>query len=706
MRHILLFIFLSGLLPSFGKSLPQAIPVRQEIREMKRKGLEKDSVPSVKLLYDFRWTVTVKKKTGKIIRYPWCIPDTLVFGKDDLVSMETDLAINPVLLNKIYVLYYNVKGSALIFINGKKMLATGYFETGEPEKVQNKMEGFQDILIRDSVLHFKVVYFPKLFHADFINDLKLGETAWRDEYLKDKRNEELRSYSAGAFHIAFAFIFMIIFLFFKAGRENFYFSLYAFTVGIYCICQDMTLTPFLDVFLVFLWVIAFELLSIFLASVVLNKKKSHWLLAGIFIISFAFSFYFSESEDFNVGNAVFFGLLIALMLIFEIISMLYYLIQGFSHKRWEAKFITWGFFTGVLLILSLFVISFLFSYTYDKRYLILITYTPYLALVTVLVTMSIVLGRRNGENQSKLLAQLKEIETLSIENLAREKEKKQLLENQNIELERKVGERTREVLHQKEIIEIKNTEIMDNLKYAKRIQSAILPDEHVIARTFPDFFVCYLPRDIVSGDFYAFTLRGNHALVAVADCTGHGVSGAFMSMIGSSLFNQVVNERNVTAPAQVLEELNREVIYSLKQRYSDSNDGMDMAVINVNIAGKKLDFAGANRPLWIIRNNELIEYKPDKVPIGGLQFTENESFTNHSIALQEGDAIYLSTDGFADQFGGKRGKKMMTKTMKEVLLSIQNQKMAEQGKYLLEFFNHWKATEDQVDDVLVMGIRI
>lgn len=255
-------------------------------------------------------------------------------------------------------------------------------------------------------------------------------------------------------------------------------------------------------------------------------------------------------------------------------------------------------------------------------------------------------------------------------------------------------------------LEQKNRDILDNLHYARRIQSAILPETKQIFNALKDAFILYLPKDIVSGDFYTFSFRNEKVILAAADCTGHGVTGAFMSMIGSSQLNQIVNERGITQPAKILNHLNTGIVEALKQNPTEVNDGMDIALCSLDLTTKKLEYAGANRPLWLIRDSEWNEIKPDKLAIGGFRLKEDMSFTNHELQLHKGDIIYLFSDGYADQFGGEDGKKMLSKRFRDKLFSMQSMIMREQEKELLSYFNNWKGTHDQVDDVLVIGIRI
>jgi serine phosphatase RsbU (regulator of sigma subunit) len=263
-------------------------------------------------------------------------------------------------------------------------------------------------------------------------------------------------------------------------------------------------------------------------------------------------------------------------------------------------------------------------------------------------------------------------------------------------------------------IEKKHSEIIDSVNYAKRIQEAILPERKEIISHLSNSFILFKPRDIVSGDFYWFSQKDGKSIIAAIDCTGHGVPGAFMSMIGNTLLNQIVNERGVTDPGQILNNLNVEISRSLKQTHEDSEsrDGMDGAIccfeltsLNETQQELKLHYAGANRPLYFIRNNNLEEIKANKFPIGGIELDKPKDFTTHTFSLQQQDTIYVFTDGYADQFGSNN-KKLMTKKFKEVLLSIIDKPMEEQRNYLETFIQEWKGTTEQTDDILVIGIKV
>lgn len=264
-----------------------------------------------------------------------------------------------------------------------------------------------------------------------------------------------------------------------------------------------------------------------------------------------------------------------------------------------------------------------------------------------------------------------------------------------------------DIMSQKQIIEEKNKDITDSIEYALRIQQAKLPVEAEVKELFPESFIFFRPRDIVSGDFYFFHKNANHIFIAVADCTGHGVPGAFMSMIGSEKLKEAVMQTH--DPSSILKKLNQGIKQSLKQTDSiDSiKDGMDIALCSLEKNKGILNFAGANRPLWLLRNgnDKMEEFKATKRSIGG--FTENEQeFITHSIKVEKGDIFYIFSDGYADQDGGEKGKRLMNKNFYRLLSDIQKMQLAEQGKYLGSFIDNWRGDRMQLDDMLVMGVRL
>jgi sigma-B regulation protein RsbU (phosphoserine phosphatase) len=263
-----------------------------------------------------------------------------------------------------------------------------------------------------------------------------------------------------------------------------------------------------------------------------------------------------------------------------------------------------------------------------------------------------------------------------------------------------------EIELQKEKLEEKNKEVTDSINYAKKIQEALLPKESDFKAIFPESFILFQPKDIVSGDFYWMCEQGTKFYYATADCTGHGVPGGFMTMLGTSFLNAIVNEKQVTAPDQVLNQLRIDIIASLKQTgiSAENMDGMDIVFCCLDRVNRILSYAAANNSIYVLSHGKFNEYKPDKQPCGF--YHDQKPFTLRQITLQEGDCIYTSTDGYADQFGGAKGKKFKYRQLEELLGSVQQHPMSEQKTILSESIQKWKGDLEQVDDILLIGLRV
>ena len=257
---------------------------------------------------------------------------------------------------------------------------------------------------------------------------------------------------------------------------------------------------------------------------------------------------------------------------------------------------------------------------------------------------------------------------------------------------------------QKAIVDEKNTEILDSITYAKRLQEAILPPLKTVTEHFSQSFILYKPKDIVAGDFYWLEHKNNLTFFAAADCTGHGVPGAMVSVVCSNALNRAVKEFGITDPGKILDKVRELVVETFQKSESEVKDGMDISLCSYNKESKELKWAGANNPLWMIKNNELIEYKANKQPIGKVDHPT--PFTTHTIEATANDSIFLFTDGYADQFGGPKGKKFKYSSFKDVLLKIQKLPTKEQAYQLNKIIEDWKGTLEQVDDILVIGITL
>jgi serine phosphatase RsbU (regulator of sigma subunit) len=347
--------------------------------------------------------------------------------------------------------------------------------------------------------------------------------------------------------------------------------------------------------------------------------------------------------------------------------------------------------------------------------------------------------KEKQEFQTKLIAQLNENVALQgkvnreLEDKVRERteeisHKNHLLEHQKeeVEAQRDEIESQRDMLkNQRDLVVSQKKEITDSISYAQRIQSAMLPQSSYLEKVMPEYFILYKPKDIVSGDFYWVKEIKNNLIVVGADCTGHGVPGGFMSMLGITLLNDLVGLDSLDRPGEILGKLRIKVKEMLTQegKLDEQKDGMDMAIVILNQANKELQFAGANHPLYIVRKKnqlekkdlesyasveseglQLYELKGDKQPIG-VHWEEME-FTSHTIGMQKKDTFYIFSDGFADQYGGANRKKYKASNFKNLLLSVQKESLEKQKQLIENAFESWRKEVEQIDDVCVIGLRI
>jgi len=282
-----------------------------------------------------------------------------------------------------------------------------------------------------------------------------------------------------------------------------------------------------------------------------------------------------------------------------------------------------------------------------------------------------------------------------------QKKKQEVEQNRN-----KIEKQKDKLQEQFNIIQSKNWEMSNSFEYAGHIQSAILPDRELLIKYFEDYFILLRPTNIVSGDFYWFSKISDKILITVADCTGHGVAGGLLSMLGISYLNEIVNIKKITSPETILDELRATLINALKQEKANKSylSGIDMAVVSINKDKNIVEYAGANNPLYIVRENELHEYVADKMPIA--YYDKMASFNKQIIPVKEGDQIYLFSDGYTDQFGGKNQKKFKFKPFRKLIVENNRKTMEEQKTALNQTFEIWKGNLVQVDDVLVMGIKL
>lgn len=600
-------------------------------------------------------------------------------------------------------------GASEIFNDGKFVTSCGLVSHKDKEEISlNPSAEFFPVYLADTLEHVLAIRYSnakysayndkynavlagfilKIFTFDSMLDLvTLGESQ--------------RFYFTGIsfFLFGLAMVHLMIFLFERSRKFNLYHSFFVFSLALIFLFPvighyvEVPVTTFrINYYTGFLVPTLLFSALVLLYNLFQRKHNKFFYLSFVVYIGALIMAYFFDNYSGFFYITLFFNVFIGA----TILS-----IKGIRQNFRGAKIVG----VGVVGITVSTIISILSIVILQDSGLLLSIFFAILGILSLPLSMSVYLAYDFAAANKTLKEQIVQIEDLSEKAIREEQEKKQILENQNVVLEQQVKERTAEITKQKEIIEEKNKDITDSINYAKRIQEATLASKEIKYSLFSNAFVLFKPKDIVSGDFYWFAGKDGKRLIAACDCTGHGVPGALMSMIGNNLLNKIVNERAITGAANVLTYLDQEVRLTLKKEENiDSKDGMDVAMLTFS-GTHELEYAGANRPLWLVRNGKLEEIKATKISIGGDRYGENIEFTGHNLKLQDGDTVYISSDGFADQFNNE-DKKLMTRRFKEILLSIQHLSMTEQEKYLDEFIEKWKGGLEQTDDILVIGIRI
>lgn len=510
----------------------------------------------------------------------------------------------------------------------------------------------------------------------------------------------LKAIGVGAF-LSLGLMNFILFLFYKREKANLFYSLFSVAIAISFTLQVISFNSdsaasfiiFDQLNTCFVLISSFLLVALVFSFIYEKMPKRLWILLALTILGLVLApLNFEIAEMFsNVLN-----LYCVIDIIIIVVKAYFKRYDPTRKKRKRLKIILvslgvmacLGFFIHKMISIVIFVI------------LVLIFVLPVAGLIFIVpVYMTIRHAKSFASTNESLQEQLIQVKELSAKAIEQEQEKKKILETQNERLEHMVTERTAELAQ-------KNNEIKDSINYAQRIQNAILTSKKEINETLKECFVLFKPKDVVSGDFYFYSKKEQTVLLAAADCTGHGVPGALMSMIGTEKLISAAIES--THPSVILNSLNKGIKTSLRQsdQEGSTRDGMDIALISIDLETKHLIYAGANRPIWIIRNGSksIEEIKATKKAIGGFT-TDDQHFDSHEIKFNNGDTFYLFTDGFADQFG-HTGKKLMTKRFRELLIEIQHLSMSQQEFHLDEFIENWKNGVEQIDDILVIGVRL
>ena len=654
----------------------------------------------------------------------WDTINTLLkFDKNDstpfrgIAWFRLHLYIDSGMNNTPIYLYIEQQGASQFFIDGRLLYSVGKVATNSlEEKKYNPRNIPFTLFYSHTGEHILAIRYSNTNYRQLHEKYDLDKSGFsiyltNQEYLfQEYPNNTVIEFllvSLGIFFITLGFIHFLFFLFYKKQRSNLYYSAFVGLLGLLFILPSImfgSLEPerSLKIGYYYWFVLLFFFYSMLVLNYSLYKRplnKYFWFSTVLLILTIGL-----RSEGY--GSYVFISFITS-----TVIASFFIVIKSIIKKVDGAWIIGIGslfflLFILLILIITMFNSGFSITLSLSDGILNLVLFILILlAIMSIPISMSVYLARDFAKTSKNLSKKLIEVETLSARTLEQEKEKQKILETQKEVLELQVNERTAEIVEQKTIIEKKNKDITDSINYAKNIQEAILPTKELKNKIFPNAFILFKPKDIVSGDFYWFTEKNGKKIIASCDCTGHGVPGALMSMIGNNLLNQIVNEKGITTPGEILNNLHKEIRKALKQEeQTETKDGMDIAVITFD-SKTEIEFAGAQRPLWIIAPPNLSEIKGNKFSIGGLQSEKERIFTNHIISITKGTTFYIFSDGYADQFSDT-DKKLMTSRFKQLILDIQHQSMAEQEQFLADYIEKWRGKREQIDDILVIGIRV
>jgi len=637
------------------------------------------------------------------------------------------LKVDPVYFKKAHTLVMDQYGASEIYFDGEKITDFGKVAGGKTEE-ENIDPGslplniqLHNITTHCIAIHYSCQNFPfyqKAYNFEFNKfsagfKLRIEDDELSQRHILAHGQTLIIELFLGIFLITLSLLHFLFFIFYRKAEENLFYSLFTFCYSmVFILVPQITTQPSLELFFsaansLFLRII----LPLSLLLFVNRVFKSHfpkWLWP-LFIVAGLISVLdiFTDWMNPVVAYAALWWLAMG-----TIITMVISTVIAILRKAPGGRILGVGI--SIFSLVIFIIISIIFfdggniSITVSGIPEIIIAV---ISLLSIPISMSIYLAYNFSLTNKDLSHKLIQVEELSAKTIIQEKEKQEILLQQKEKLEIQVIERTKEISKQKEVIEKqkqiveeKNKDIVDSITYAKRLQDAILPPLSLIKHFLPESFVLYKPKDIVAGDFYWMEHAEDTILIAAADCTGHGVPGALVSVVCSNALNRAVKEFQLTDPGSILDKVRELVLETFEKSESNVQDGMDISLCFINTKTIEAQWSGAYNSLWYIRNGELKELAADKQPIG--KSDKPVPFNTHKLTLQKGDILYLFTDGYADQFGGPKGKKFKYKQLHKLLLANANKQLEEQKDILESTLEKWKGQLEQVDDILVIGIKV
>ncbi|TAF65553.1 MAG: hypothetical protein EAZ55_08315 [Cytophagales bacterium] len=530
---------------------------------------------------------------------------------------------------------------------------------------------------------------------------------------------------------ALGLLHLIIFIFYPQQKGNFYYALYCLTLGVtffleYIHKQSHTIDRVIFINIVnFIFATTSILMVVRLLYTLFYNElpRQYWFIVALY------------SATILVGlNAFLTNIMAYLFYTVAILEVLRVTIVSIKKRKKGALTVGLGVMASILFIFWYSALLSLFS-GWLVLPVIVNMLVRYVGILGISASMSIYLARDFAYTNKQLWQQLRKVQELSEKNVQQEKEKQEILAQQNTLLEKQVAERTDEILNQKIELEQQNEEILrqqeaiqqkneeieyayqqikESIEYARNIQKGILGSQSEITAQFKDAFIFFRPRDIVAGDFYWFAEIKDEEkdlhfkIIVAADCTGHGIPAAFMTVIGCDFLNEIVHNREIYQPDAILHQLDRLVNEALRNPENPQpiHDGMDIAIVKIDEKTNNLQYAGANNPLLYVRGGEMHQIKATPLPIGSSHLHKDKIFVMHQITTQPNDSFFIFSDGYQDQFGGEKDRKYMKSNFRQLLLEIAQKPANMQKEILKTTFDQWKQGKSQTDDVLVIGWKI
>lgn len=658
------------------------------------------------------------------------VPDTLFTG---IGWFRNHFTLRSDYINKVVGIQLNHNGASEIYLDGKLITSFGIVSVNKDQEEACIPKIPVMFSINDTQIHVLAIRYSNTSANDYYkayNEEKAGIELNFIKNLDETFSKQLYTQLflsvlvlLFGFFITLSIVHFLLFLFYRKQKQNLYYSIFVFFFSLmiispYVLINASDPSVFLKIEYYYIIPTIFLLPSIVAFLYSLFKPPHVKLLFTIEIVLALIcwiSIYFSGLESLQ-------GSILFAFILFTAIESVRTIIVAVIQKKSGASIIGAGvivFFLFIVTLLISVVIEYGFNINLEDKHALFSVVLMVLCIISIPLSMSIYLAREFALTNKNLLDKLDEVENLSEKSIAQEKEKQIILASQKENLEIQVKERTLEISSQKHEIEEKNKEITDSINYAQKIQHTLMASDKLLddnlkqTETNKDYFILYKPKDIVSGDFYwAYKPeQENSFIITTSDCTGHGVPGAFMSLLCISYLNEVVKEQRVTKPNHIFNLVRDKIVSNFKtNENAERKDGMDAVICKINYDTNSLEYAAANNPIVILEpcdNNtyNFIELKADKMPVGVTHDGIYKPFTGGEYKLKPGSLIYTFTDGYADQFGGEKGKKFMYKQMRELFVEIATLPLKEQHDKLNDTIEKWKSGTEQVDDILIIGIR-